>query len=214
MPRDPTEYNFPSLTPRHLAVLAQLEMQDQQALRSSAHTALQPSLPVGIGGPVQGTGLGHTQPTNISRALETTQDAQTRFAQSHPTHHEARCIRAVQPPRAAAETAHGIHTDISIVPQTATKTEDPAAISRTPTTVPLAPPLVRVNSGNKKASRRTLSFSEEWPIPVSPQEISPTLVVGYLPSEADWGYQGSSLRIFPAFPEGPTGAALRFFSSL
>ena len=36
LPRDPAKYtqaNFPSLTPRQLAVLAQLEMQDQQALR-------------------------------------------------------------------------------------------------------------------------------------------------------------------------------------
>ena len=45
LPRDPAEYtqaNFPTLTPRQLAVLAQLEMQDQQALRSSAHNILQP----------------------------------------------------------------------------------------------------------------------------------------------------------------------------
>ena len=44
LPRDPAEYtqaNFPSLTPRQLAVLAQLAMQDQQALRSSAHNILQ-----------------------------------------------------------------------------------------------------------------------------------------------------------------------------
>ena len=44
MPRDSMEYtqaNFPALTPGQLAVLAQLEMQDQQALRSSAHNVLQ-----------------------------------------------------------------------------------------------------------------------------------------------------------------------------
>ena len=76
-----------------------------------------------------------------------------------------------------------------------------------PTTIPLAPPLVEVNG-------EVLTFLHGWPIPVSPQEISPTLIVGYLPSAADWGYQGSSLRIFPAFLEGPTGEALRFFSSL
>ena len=73
-----------------------------------------------------------------------------------------------------------------------------------PTTIPLAPPLVEVNGEVLKTlADRTV-----------PQEISPTLVVGYLPSVADWGYQGSSLRIFPAFLEGPTGAASRFFSSL
>ena len=61
-PRDPAEYtqaNFPSLTSRQLAVLAQLEMQDQQELRSSAHKILQPGLQTVAG---ESTGLGHTQP--------------------------------------------------------------------------------------------------------------------------------------------------------
>ena len=87
--------------------------------------------------------------------------------------------------------------------------------SLTPTTIPLAPPLVEVNGEVLKTlADRTVPFLHGWPIPVSPQEISPTLIVGYLPSAADWGYQGSSFRIFPAFLEGPNGAALRFLSSL
>ena len=112
MHRDPTEHtqaNFPSLTPRQLAVLAQLEMQDQQALRSNAHTILQPSLPVGTGGPVQGTGLGQTQATNAPRSLETTQDAHTRLRSAPPMALRGRCIRAVHPPRAAAEAAQDTH---------------------------------------------------------------------------------------------------------
>ena len=68
-------------------------------------------------------------------------------------------------------------------------------------------------NGAKNPSGPDCSFSHGWPIPVSPQEITPTLVVGYLPSVADWGYQGLSLRILPAFLTGPIGAAFRFFSS-
>ena len=83
LPREPAEYtqaNFPSLTPRQLAVLAQLEMQDQQALRSSAHNILQPGLQAGAVGPAQNTGLGHTKPTSTtSRPLEAGQDAQLRL---------------------------------------------------------------------------------------------------------------------------------------
>ena len=63
LPRDPMEYtqaNFPSLTSRQLAVLAQLEMQDQQALRSSAHNILQPSLQTVAGGSTQSTVGPHT----------------------------------------------------------------------------------------------------------------------------------------------------------
>ena len=50
VPRDPAQYtqaNFPSLTPRQLAVLAQLEMQDQQALlRICAHGAKMMAMPL------------------------------------------------------------------------------------------------------------------------------------------------------------------------
>ena len=77
LPRDPTEYtqaNFPSLTSRQLAVLAQLEMQDKQALRNSARNILQPGLQTVASGSAQSTGLGHTQPTSItSRPLEAAQ---------------------------------------------------------------------------------------------------------------------------------------------
>ena len=77
LPRDPTEYtqaNFPSLTPRQLAVLAQLEMQDQQALRSSAHNILQP------GQPAPSTGTGYTQPTSTApRPSGTEQETQLRL---------------------------------------------------------------------------------------------------------------------------------------
>ena len=80
LPRDPAEYtqaNFPTLTPRQLAVLAQLEMQDQQALRSSV---LQPGHQTGAGGPAPSTGMGHTQPTSTTpRPLGTGQEAQLRF---------------------------------------------------------------------------------------------------------------------------------------
>ena len=82
MPRDPMEYtqtNFPALTPRQLAVLAQLEMQDQQALRSSAHNVLQPSLQTMAGRPVQNTAPGQTQPASTTtRLLEAGQDTQLR----------------------------------------------------------------------------------------------------------------------------------------
>ena len=82
MPRDPMEYtqtNFPALTPRQLAVLAQLEMQDQQALRSSAHNVLQPSLQTMAGRPAQSLGSGHTQPgSTTTRLLEAGQDTQLR----------------------------------------------------------------------------------------------------------------------------------------
>ena len=75
MPRHP----FPTLTPRQLAVLAQLEMQDQQALRSSAHNVLQPSLQTMAGRPAQSMGSGHTQPASTtSRLLEAGQDTQLR----------------------------------------------------------------------------------------------------------------------------------------
>ena len=80
MPRDPMEYtqaNFPALTPRQLAVLAQLEMQDQQALRSSAHNVLQPGLQTMAGRPAQSLGSGHTQPASTTtRLLEAGQDTQ------------------------------------------------------------------------------------------------------------------------------------------
>ena len=83
LPRDPAEYtqaNFPTLTPRQLAVLAQLEMQDQQALRSSAQTILQPGHQTGAGGPAPSTGMGHTQPTSTTpRPLGTGQEAQLRL---------------------------------------------------------------------------------------------------------------------------------------
>ena len=83
LPRDPAEYtqaNFPSLTPRQLAVLAQLEMQDQQALRSSAHNILQPGHQTGAGGPAPSTGMGYTQPTSTApRPLGTEQEAQLRL---------------------------------------------------------------------------------------------------------------------------------------
>ena len=80
LPRDPTEYtqaNFPSLTPRQLAVLAQLEMQDQQAMRSSAHNILQPGHQTGTGGPAPSTGTGYTQPTSTApRPSGTEQETQ------------------------------------------------------------------------------------------------------------------------------------------
>ena len=82
MPRDAMEYtqtNFPALTPRQLAVLAQLEMQDQQALRSSAHNVLQPSLQTMAGRPTQSLGPGHTQlASTTTRLLEAGQDTQLR----------------------------------------------------------------------------------------------------------------------------------------
>ena len=82
MPRDPmecTQANFPALTPRQLAVLAQLEMQDQQALRRSAHNVLQPSLQTMAGRPAQSMGSGHTQPASTTtRLLGAGQDTQLR----------------------------------------------------------------------------------------------------------------------------------------
>ena len=72
LPRDSAEYtqaNFPTLTPRQLAVLAQLEMQD-----------LQPDHQTGVGGPAPSTGGGHTQPTSTTpRPLGTGQEAQLRL---------------------------------------------------------------------------------------------------------------------------------------
>ena len=82
MPRDPMEYtqtNFPALTPRQLAVLAQLEMQDQQALRSSAHNVLQPSLQPMAGDLRKAWGRAtHSPPAPQPRLLEAGQDSQLR----------------------------------------------------------------------------------------------------------------------------------------
>ena len=122
LPRDPTEYtqaNFPSLTPRQLAVLAQLETQDQQALRSNAHNILQPNLQAGAGGSTQPTSLGHTQPTTITRPLEARSD----FVPNHPQHHEGRCRRAVHPPRNATEAAHSNSINATVDPGAAAKTD-------------------------------------------------------------------------------------------
>ena len=71
-PRDPMEYtqtNFPALTPRQLAALAQLEVQDQQALRSSARNVLQPSLQTMAGRPLpsQDRSRSHTRPQHRRR---------------------------------------------------------------------------------------------------------------------------------------------------
>ena len=56
-----------------------------------------------------------------------------------------------------------------------------------PTTIPLAPPLAEVNGEVLKTlADRTVPFLHGWPIPVSPQEISPTLIVGYLPIGVGW----------------------------
>ena len=41
-------------------------------------------------------------------------------------------------------------------------------------------------NGVKNPSGPDCSFSHGWPIPVSPQEITPTLVVGYLPIGVGW----------------------------
>ena len=123
MPRDPMEYtqaNFPTLTPRQLAVLAQLEMQDQQALRSSAHNVLQPSLQTMAGRPAQSMGSGHTQPASTtSRLLETHNSVLHR---SHTQHHEGRDRRA------GATRGHSIEAIAD--PETTAGTADHAAMER------------------------------------------------------------------------------------
>ena len=110
LPRD-----FPSLTPRQLAVLAQLEMQDQQALRSSAHNILQAGLQTVAGGPAQSTGLGHT---HALWSQDKTYSSD--FDQSHTQHHEGRAAGAV----------HGHSTDAIADPGATAKTDDPAATAR------------------------------------------------------------------------------------
>ena len=101
LPRDPAEYTqakFPTLTPRQLAVLAQLEMQDQQALRSSAHNILQPGVQTVAGGPAQSTGLGHTKPASTtSRPFNPTS--------IHTQHHEGPRPTIPQPQSAQSSSA-------------------------------------------------------------------------------------------------------------
>ena len=109
LPRDPAEYtqaNFPSLTPRQLAVLAQLETQDQQALRSLAT---------------------HSPPAPHHALWRQGKKHSSDFDQSHTQHHEGRNRRAVCPPRTAAEAAHGHSTDAIAGPGATAKTDDAAA---------------------------------------------------------------------------------------
>ena len=133
LPRDPTEYtqaNFPSLTPRQLAVLAQLEMQDQQALRSSAHNILQPGHQTGTGGPAPSTGTGYTQPAPHHVLQGQNRRHSSAFVQSHAQHHEGRDRRAVCPPKTAAGAARGHSTDVTAGPEATARTDDPAATQR------------------------------------------------------------------------------------
>ena len=138
LPRDPTKYtqaNFPSLTPRQLAALAQLETQDQQALRSNAHNILQPNLQAGAGGSTQTTSLGHTQPTTITRPLEARSD----FVPNHPQHQTRR-------PRNAAEAAHDNSIDATVNSGAAAKTDDPAATEREEPTAPTQSSSIQISS--------------------------------------------------------------------
>ena len=114
MPRDPMEYtqtNFPALTPRQLAVLAQLETQDQQALRSSAHNVLQPSLQTMAGRPAHNTGSGQTQPASTTtRLLEAGQDTQLRpSSEPHAAPRRERQTRRLpSQDRSRSHTSHSI----------------------------------------------------------------------------------------------------------
>ena len=74
-----------------------------------------------------------------------------------------------------------------------------SSCSLKPTTIPLAPPLVEVNGEVlKDPSGQDRSFLHGWPIPVSPQEISPTLIVGYLPIGVGW----AGTQNLPPFTRG------------
>ena len=131
VPRDPIEYtqtNFPALTPRQLAVLAQLETQDQQALRSSAHNVLQPSLQTMAGRPVQNTAPGQAQPASTTaRLLEAGQDTQLRPS-SEPHAAQRRDRRAVCHPRTAAAATPGHSIDAAADPEATVVTASHAAM--------------------------------------------------------------------------------------
>ena len=112
VPRDPAEYtqaNFPALTSRQLAVLAQLEMQDQQALRNSAHNILQPGIHTAASGAAQNTGLGHTQPTSTaSQPPEAAQQSRLRLrSEPHAAPRGERQTRRLSPKkRSRSRTRH------------------------------------------------------------------------------------------------------------
>ena len=122
LPRDPAEYtqaNFPSLTPRQLAALAQLEMQDQQALRLAIKQGQ------GDLRQVQAWAT-HSPPAPHHALSRQGKKHSSDFDQSHTQHHEGRDRRAV-PPRTAAGAARGHSTDAIAGPGATAKTDDPAA---------------------------------------------------------------------------------------
>ena len=127
MPRDPTEYtqaNFPSLTPRQLAVLAQLEMQNQ---RTHSFATKPPSRDRWTCAEHR---LGPYTATNTLRPLEATQDAQIRLRSEPPTapRGEMQTRRPSPRGRSRSRTRHPHHAIAD--PEAATRTKDPAATER------------------------------------------------------------------------------------
>ena len=132
MPRDPMEYtqtNFPALTPRQLAVLAQLETQDQQALRSSAHNVLQPACRRWQGDLHKAWERAtHSPPAPQPAFWRQDKTHSSVLHRSHTQHHEGRDRRAVCHLRIAAEATPGHNIDATADPEATAGTADHAAV--------------------------------------------------------------------------------------
>ena len=133
LPRDPAEYtqaNFPSLTPRQLAILGKH--------CAAAHTTSYSPVFRQWQGDLHRTRdwATHSPPAPPRALWRQDKTHSSDLDQSHTQHHEGRDRRAVCPPRIAAGAVHGHSTAAIADPGATAKTDDPAATERAPTQHP------------------------------------------------------------------------------